>query len=170
MRHSPSDSGNWLGPAVNGAGSEQQTQSPHQTAAGPSTLAGMRRMPKSSRRRYPDEMRTGGPVRPRYALRGDPYLLRRPRCSRFWFGFNPARRACHAERSPLFPFRRLLAPHGDTRSAAAFCLPRPVRSIARLDLKGVNEIDSTGLGTLAFGLSKLRKAGGRWRCHAGLAS
>jgi hypothetical protein len=35
MRHSPRDSGNWLGPAVNGAGSEQQTQSPHQTAAGP---------------------------------------------------------------------------------------------------------------------------------------
>jgi anti-sigma B factor antagonist len=30
-----------------------------------------------------------------------------------------------------------------------------------LDLKEVAEIDSTGLGTLVFGLAKLRKAGGR---------
>jgi anti-sigma B factor antagonist len=30
-----------------------------------------------------------------------------------------------------------------------------------LNLKDVNHIDSTGLGTLVFGLAKLRKAGGR---------
>jgi len=30
-----------------------------------------------------------------------------------------------------------------------------------LNLKGVTEIDSTGLGTLVFGLARLRKAGGR---------
>ena len=30
-----------------------------------------------------------------------------------------------------------------------------------LNLKDVSEIDSTGLGTLVFGLARLRKAGGR---------
>lgn len=30
-----------------------------------------------------------------------------------------------------------------------------------LDLEGVSHIDSTGLGTLVFGLARLRKAGGR---------
>jgi len=42
---------------------------------------------------------------------------------------------------------------------AALCKSGKVNIV--LNLKEVNDIDSTGLGTLVFGLAKLRKAGGK---------